>query len=119
DEQGDDGLRQPHRPAGDGAGQAHGLGAGGVLFLESALLIADTRPMKSRNRADATKARWMSVYHISLSLAYFSTLRNTCSTWIEEIVTMVDATLILSELMSISPSQCTSSSLSNLPTKFS
>src|SRR5690606_27904806 len=96
----DGGLREANRPRYDRTG-AHGLGAGGDLCLFMALVSADTRSMKARKSAETTKAMWMRVYHMSLSLLYCSTLRKICSRWIEEIATMVEATLILSELISI------------------
>lgn len=54
--------------------------------------------------ADTTKAMWMTVNQSSLSLAYWLALRKICSRWIEEIATIVDATLIFSEPASILPS---------------
>ena len=62
----------------------------------------------------------MMVSHMILPSVNCAELRNTCSRWIDEIATMVEATLILSEPASIFPSQFTSpSALSKRLTKFS
>ena len=63
----------------------------------------------------------MRVSHISWLSVNCCTLRKTCSRWIEEIATMVEATLILSEPASTLPSQEISlpSALSKRLTKFS
>ena len=68
-----------------------------------------------------TKAMCMRVSHMSWASVNCWTLRNTCSRWIDEIATMVEATLILSEPASILPSHEISlpSALSKRLTKFS
>ena len=75
DEDRDGDLCEAHRACGHARCEGHSVSR--VLGLPVALVMAAMRSMKARNSAETTKVRWMKVNHISLSLLYCSTLRNT------------------------------------------
>ena len=74
--------------------------------FHSPFLVSDiTLSTKARKIAETTKAMCMMVSHMIWSDVYWAEFRNTCSRWIEEMATIVEATFTFSDPASILPSQ--------------